>query len=271
LVRGAADDVELFLYDEVGRFGIRAADFVRELKGLEAGVINLLINSPGGDVPDAVAIYNALREHSAQVVTHIDALAASAATLIALAGDEVRMAENAMFMIHDVWGITIGSAEEHRQTAELLDKVTDATLLPAYIEATGRKESTIRAWMKAETWFTAEEAKEARFVDTVVDPSDVRASFDPDRFRFQHAPAALTDSARDPTVRELERAVRQAGLSRTAAAAFVAEGKKALRSTALQRDAEGAGLLQSLQQLTATISPAGAASCPRNSRRPSRA
>jgi len=272
LVRAATDEAEILFYDEIGFFGIRASDFVRELKAVEAKTIRLRINSPGGDLIEAVAIYNELRAHPARVVTQIDALAASAASLVALAGDEVRMAENALFMIHEPFGLTVGTAEEHRATADLLDKVSEATLVPAYVAATGRREPTIRAWMHEETWFTADEAAEAGFVDEVIDPSDARASIDTERFKFRHLPAALADGAREPTVRELERAVRRAGLSRSAAAAFVSEGKKGLRSStqALQRDAEGAELLPDVQQLIATISHAGAASCPRISSRPSR-
>lgn len=218
LVRNAAgDEVEILIYDEIGFFGIRAVDVVRELKGITAKTIRVRINSPGGDLLEAAAIYNALRGHSARVLTQIDALAASAASLVALAGVEVRMAANALLMIHDPWGVTIGNAIEHRKMADVLDKVSDSTLVKAYAEKTGADEDQIRAWMAEETWFSAEEAEEAGFADVIEDASTAKASYDPERFRYQRAPAALTGSTKEPNIRDVERALREAGFSHSQA------------------------------------------------------
>mgnify|MGYP001582012276 CR=1 FL=1 len=121
-VRAAADNsAEIFIYDFIDDWGVKAADLVPQIAALKVDLITVRINSPGGNVFDGVAIYNALRQHSARVVVQIDAMAASIATLIALGGDELRMASNALFMIHDPSAITMGTATDHRKTADLLD------------------------------------------------------------------------------------------------------------------------------------------------------
>lgn len=152
------------IYDEIGWWGVTAEQFADELSQLEASVINLHINSPGGDVFDGHAIYNALKQHPARVVTRIDALAASIASVIALAGDEVHMAANALFMIHNPWTFAMGDADDMRKHAEILDKV-GGTIAQTYKAKTGKSADEIAAWMAAETWFNADEAIEAGFVD----------------------------------------------------------------------------------------------------------
>lgn len=254
LVRNAAgDEVEILIYDEIGWFGIRAVDVVRELKGITAKKILVRINSPGGDLLEAVAIYNALRTHPAQVTTQIDALAASAASLIALAGAEVRMASNALLMIHDPWGITIGNATEHRKTADMLDKVSDSTLVKAYATKTGAEEDQVRDWMAEETWFSAEEAKDAGFVDAIDDASPTKASYDPERFRYQRAPAALTGSTKEPNIRDVERALRDAGFSHSEAKVAA---RAAIGAPGAERDARARGeFLTLLRDATTHLTP----------------
>lgn len=227
----AQDEAEILLYDEIGGFGIEANRFIAELKAVDAKTIHLRVNSPGGSVFDGVAIYNALKDHPAKIVTHIDSLAASISSVIALAGDEIVMAENAFMMIHDAWTLTIGSAAELRKVADVLDKVNASVLLPAYTTKTGKTEDEIKAWMADETWFTAEEALAAGFVDSIEKRSEVKAKFD--LSVFAKAPAALTESDAEITSREIERLLRDAGMSRKEAKAFVASGFDALS----QRDA----------------------------------
>lgn len=239
VVRAAADEAdaaEILIYDEIGFWGIAAKDVVQALRGVTAATIHARINSPGGDVMDGVAIYNALRGHGARVITHIDGMAASIASVIALAGDEVRMAENAFFMIHDPWGITIGTATEHRKTADVLDKV-EGVIAETYLKRAEAERDQVLAWMDEETWFTAEEAKDAGFVDEVVATAPVKAQFDLSAFR--HAPAALRDAEPPkPTERDLERLLRDAGLSRSEAKAAIA----ATKNPHSLRDAAEAGV-----------------------------
>ena len=236
------DEVDILLYDEIGFWGITAADFRRELDGIKASTINLRLNSPGGDVFDGIAIYNALREHPAKVITHIDGVAASMASMIALAGDEVRMAENGFLMIHNPWAMVVGNADDLRKEAELLDQISGSMLM-AYEAKSPATSEQIKDWMADETWFTAADAKEAGFVDEVIGVesddealASVAATFD--LSIYAHVPAALSGAeSHEPTVRDLERALRDAGLSQIAAKQFVSAG----RAVAEQRDVAEAG------------------------------
>ena len=183
------ESVDVLIYDEISPWGVDAQQFARELAAITAQTINLHINSPGGSVFDGTAIYNAIKAHPAKVVTHIDGVAASIASIIALAGNEVRMAANAYYMIHNPWGVVIGDAAEMRKTSDVLDKIA-GTLAATYAAKCGKPKDEVQALMDAETWMTADEALAAGFVD-VVEPagSDAKASFD--LSGFTNAPAAL--------------------------------------------------------------------------------
>ena len=164
----AAEDnssAEISIYDAIGGYDVNAKQFVDELKEIDAEVINLRINSPGGSVIDGNAMFNALQRHPAKVVTHIDGLAASMASVLAMAGDEVHMADNALLMIHNPWTMSIGDAGELRADAELLDKMS-ASILSAYGRSQYEAEE-IKDLMDAETWFTAQEAFDAGLVDHI--------------------------------------------------------------------------------------------------------
>ena len=156
---------EISIYDAIGSFDVNAKQFVDELKDINAEVINLRINSPGGSVIDGNAMFNALQRHPAKVITHIDGLAASMASVIAMAGDEVHMADNALLMIHNPWTFSMGDADELRADADLLDKMS-ASILSSY----GRSQyevDELKNLMDEETWFTAQEAFDAGFVDHI--------------------------------------------------------------------------------------------------------
>ena len=156
---------EISIYDAIGSFDVNAKQFVDELKDINADTINLRINSPGGSVIDGNAMFNALQRHPAKVITHIDGLAASMASVIAMAGDEVHMADNALLMIHNPWTFSMGDADELRADADLLDKMS-ASILSSY----GRSQyeaDELKNLMDEETWFTAQEAFDAGFVDHI--------------------------------------------------------------------------------------------------------
>lgn len=185
-----ADEAELLIYNEIGRGffgdGVAAEDLVKELAAIRAKVINVRINSNGGSVFEGLAIYNALIRHPARVVTHVDGIAASIASVLALAGAEVRIAKNAFMMIHNPHGMAMGNAADMRKMAETLETV-GGSLLGIYRGRTGKSEAEVQAWMDAETWFNATDAKEAGFVDVVTKDQAVAASFD--LSAFQHVPA----------------------------------------------------------------------------------
>jgi ATP-dependent protease ClpP protease subunit len=150
-------DAELHVYDEIGYWGVTAAEFVKELQALDVDSIRLHINSPGGDVFDGLAILNALRQHRARIDVTVDGLAASAASFIAMCGDTVMMAPQSMMMIHDAAGMAWGDARELRSTADLLDKVS-GNIADVYTARAGGTAAEWRARMLDETWLTAAEA-----------------------------------------------------------------------------------------------------------------
>lgn len=169
-------DPELLVYGEISEwYGVDSKSFAEELKNISATNINVRINSPGGEVFAAQAIYSMLKRHPARVTVFIDGIAASAATIIAMAGDKVVMPENAMMMIHNPLIWTYGNANEMREVADLLDKVRE-TLLAVYRDKTGLPDDQLIELLDAETYLTAGEAKDLGFVDEVEQAVKVAAT-----------------------------------------------------------------------------------------------
>jgi ATP-dependent protease ClpP protease subunit len=168
-------EAEISIYDSIGGFGVSANEFIDELKGLgDVETINLRIASGGGSIVEGNTIFNALKRHSAKVVTHVDSLAASMASVIAMAGDEIHMAANALLMIHNPWTMSMGGAEQLRKDADLLDKM-EANIRTSYGRSNLSAEE-LDAAMDAETYFTAEEALEKGFIDVISDANLAAAS-----------------------------------------------------------------------------------------------
>ena len=146
--RAQARGAEIVIYDEIGAFGIPAKAFLDELKALgPVAELTVRINSPGGSVFDGVAIYNALKRHDAAITVWIDGIAASIASMIAMAGDEVVMPENAMLVLHDPSGLVAGTAADMRAMAEALDRMK-AGMVAAYRDKSGRDDAEIEALMR---------------------------------------------------------------------------------------------------------------------------
>jgi ATP-dependent Clp endopeptidase proteolytic subunit ClpP len=178
-----------FVYGEIGT-EVHSESIVQQLSQVPDKSVLVRINSGGGSIHDGNAIFNALRQHRGGVRVMIDGVAASAASFIAMAGDQIEMAENALLMIHNPFMGSGGTAEDLRRGAELLDRIA-ANMLAAYASKTGMDRNTVNSMMAAETWFTAEEAKEAGFIDEITAELDVAASVDPHRFRS--APAHIRE------------------------------------------------------------------------------
>lgn len=220
-VKAGAKEATLYLYDAIVADdltaewwgGVSAPAFVRDVAALDGiDVIHLRINSPGGDVFGGRAMEQALRETKAKVIAHIDGYAASAASYVALAADEVVMAPGAMIMIHKAWTVAYGNSNDLLQTAALLDKI-DGTLADTYVRETGADRQQVLDWMAAETWFTAEEAVAAGFADSIAEGSKAAAAATFDLSAYANAPAAAKAAVKPPTA-ELtgDMSARQAAL-----------------------------------------------------------
>lgn len=200
----APTEAEVLLYDVIVDSeleaewwgGVAPEPFTQALRGITADVIHLRINSPGGSVFAARAMETALREHKAKIVVHIDALAASAASFLAMAGDKIIMSKGAMMMIHKAWTVAWGNADELKKQADLLDKI-DGTLVTTYADRSGQPPEAVLALLAAETWFTAQEAIDAGLADSIAaDP--VKAAAQWNLTAYAHAPVQTPAPAPAP-------------------------------------------------------------------------
>lgn len=198
VVRNAAGDAaEIYLYGPIGSAGfwgdgseITAARFQADLKSLGAvKKITCRINSEGGDVFDGKTIYTLLVQHVAKVTCCVDGLAASAASFIAMAGDQIDMAEGAFMMIHNAWSMSAGNATDMRKCADLLDMV-DASMVDVYAARTKCSADEIRMMMADETWMAAAAALDKGFCDAVT-PNKAVAAAVRDATKYRHLPAAF--------------------------------------------------------------------------------
>lgn len=171
-IRAAKADqpAEILLYDEIGYWGVTAGAFQQALLQAGDGPVRVRINSPGGDVFDGLAIFNALAAHKGGVETVVDGLAASMASVIALAGP-MTMQDSSMFMIHNAWTFMAGNRHDLTKQAGVLGKI-DGQIAAIYGAKTGLSAEEIAAAMDAETWLTAAEAKTAGYADTVLPPPE---------------------------------------------------------------------------------------------------
>ena len=165
---------------------IDAKSFIDEIKNIPNDTSVLLrINSPGGSVIDGLAIYDAVNRMPQKVTSRIEGIAASMASVIALAADEVIMSENSLYMIHNVGGGVVGGSDDLRKAAELMDKMGDR-LVNIYVSKTGQSEEQIRSWMDEETWFSSIEAQEAGFINLVEEPIKMAAKFDIKKYDYKN-------------------------------------------------------------------------------------
>jgi ATP-dependent Clp endopeptidase proteolytic subunit ClpP len=233
-IKNKANKAEIWIYEQIGEDfwtggGVTAKDFQKELSEITASQIDLHINSPGGQVFEGVAIYNLLKQHKATITTYIDGIAASIASVIALSGDKVVMAANALFMMHNPSGIVMGTASDMRKTADLLDKVR-GTLLTVYAGKSTKSEQDIVGLLEDETWFNAEEALAAGFADEIAGAMDLAAcaKFVPVMAKagFKHVPKEINASRDVLTAKDAEKGLRDAGFSHKQAKGILAEGFK---------------------------------------------
>ena len=227
-------EATVYLYDEISMWGIEAKPFVEELNALDVDTIHLRIDSPGGDVFAARAIHTAIKQHKAKVIAHIDGIAASAASFIAMAADEIEIVDGGFLMIHkalsffDIFGYFNDDnlaelIEEITKERGILSKVDDS-IATDYAKRTGIDKAEILTMMKADTWLTADEALKMGFVDRIYEGE--KAQNRHDLSIYANVPESLKGSDSELTKRDVERALRDVGLSQAHAKAILAGGWK---------------------------------------------
>ena len=176
----------IHIYDEIGVHGVTAKSFLDDLKDLKGKDITVHINSTGGDVFQGQAIYSALKSYTGNVTVKIEGLAASMATIIALAGDKIQMTANSLFMIHSPMSNIFGNKSQMRRQINALEKV-ESTMLSVYSKRTKMSDDKINLMMETETWLSADEALEMGFVDEVIGAVKVVAKYDCSGFQNKTA------------------------------------------------------------------------------------
>ena len=180
--KASAEMVDVYLFNEIGMWGVTAQDFINDIKEHKEQPMNLHINCVGGDVFDGMAIYNVLLKRTQKTTVYVEGIAASMGSVIALAGDTVIMSENSLLMIHNAWGGTMGEADDMRKYANILDKLSDESA-DIYVKKTGLSLEEVKDMMDEETWLNAEEALEYGFVDSISDAIKVAAKVDVSKFK----------------------------------------------------------------------------------------
>lgn len=205
--KAAAQGVgELYIYGDIVRYqwdedDTSAKSFKRDLDVLgDIQTLNLYINSPGGSVFEGVAIYNILKRHKAKIHVHIDALAASIASVIAMAGDTITMPSNSMMMIHNPWMFTWGNAAQLRKDADDLDRI-GVSMKQSYLERAGDKleEERLTELLDAETWLTAQECLDYGLCDVIGQENQAAACVSDELFdRYKNVPESLQNARQQP-------------------------------------------------------------------------
>lgn len=202
-IRASAESIDISIHDEIGSWGVSAKQFMADLKAHPANLpVNISLHSPGGEVLDGLAIYNTLKARTAPVSVKIEGLAASMASVIAMAGSTITMPRNAYLMIHNPSGMAFGDSADMRELADLLDKL-QGSLVNAYESRTGLPRAEIISLMEAETWMDGDDALARGFIDSVTDEVALSASaFDKRRLvnmpKHATSPTATAEPVQPP-------------------------------------------------------------------------
>jgi len=200
----ASDEAEIFIYDVIGGLDVDAKSFIEQVKAIAANKIKLRINSPGGSVFDAIAIYNYMQSSEKTFNVLVDGIAASAASFIAMAGDTLTMPANTFLMIHNAWMSVYGNPEELRKAADDLDKFNDSIVM-SYVDKTGMEESEIRKLMDDESWISGEEAQEMGFADEVIGAVEIAASYDKSKLDMPENVKCVIQAAKQKKEKKMDK------------------------------------------------------------------
>lgn len=220
------EDAEIFIFDVLGFPFNDINAMIREISSIKAKNLLVRLNSPGGDPIDTFALYHELKNHKAKVTVRIEAMAASSASFLALAGNEVQAYSSSLMMIHNCFVVAVGNRFELAEIGDILEKI-DTNMQDIYTAKTKIGKREMSQMMKDETWLNANEMKEKGFIDTILTSGKAaKALFD--LSIFAHVPNDLIpEGNNEPTIRDLEKALRDAGLSKNSAKAILARGWKA--------------------------------------------
>ncbi|WP_417168744.1 head maturation protease, ClpP-related [Terrihalobacillus insolitus] len=211
-----SNSADIFIYGDIERYKFieedtTATSFKEDLDSLgDVATINLYINSPGGSVFEGIAIHNMLKRHKAKVNVYVDALAASIASVIAMAGDAIFMPKNSMLMIHNAWTIALGNAAELRKKADDLDRISNSSK-QSYLQKSGDKltEEKLQEMLDAETWLSADDAFSYGLCDEVLEENQMAASISEELFaKYKNVPESLVkenEQDTSPTKEEMEK------------------------------------------------------------------
>jgi len=232
----------IYLYEDIGGwFGIDHLEFVKEFNALEADTIHLRVDSGGGDIFAARTIKTAIMQHKANVIVHVDGLAASAASFLIMGANEIEIVDGGFLMIHnassllDILGFfnidDLNSLIDDLSKERNLHTKINETIANDYVKRTGKDLETILQWMTAETWFTSKEALENGFVDRVYDGEPTKGNYDlsifnnvPEEIKLRNKTNQNKETKKDLNERDLEKALRDAGCSRSLAKEILAKG-----------------------------------------------
>lgn len=231
------DNTDLLIYDVIGWPYNDVKELVTMLSDIKSQTITVKINSPGGDVFDGTALANALLQHPAKIITKVEGLAASMASVIAMAGNEIQAFSNSMMMIHNAWSFTYGNQYELMDMVELLKKI-DGNIVDAYHTKANVGKREIIQMMKDTTWLTAKQAKDKGFVDTIIELKAAKAAFD--LSIFGNVPDDFIDNKENKlTEREIEKAIRDVyDLSHKEVKAILAGCRKSKDEAESEEDTE---------------------------------
>ena len=226
------DSTELFIFDVLGFPFNDINGLIRDISAIKSNSLLVRLNSPGGDIIDSIALYQALKNHSSRVTVRIEALAASAASIVALAGQEVQAYSTSLMMIHNAWVVAVGNRFELQDISDILEKI-DINMQDVYTAKTKIGKREMSDMMKNETWMNAKEMKAKGFIDTILDGKGAKAEFD--LSIFDNVPDGVgNETPIESTEREKERALRDVGFSQKEAKAILAG-----RREGTQRDVGG--------------------------------
>ena len=239
--RAAAEDASISILDVIGQDdwtgeGVTSKRIAGALRAIGEQAVTVNLNSPGGDFFEGVAIYNLLRQHPAKVTVNILGLAASSASIIAMAGDEVRIGKTGFIMVHNAWVVAVGNRHDLAEAATMMEPFDDA-MASLYADRSGKKKAEAARWMDDETWFNGEEAVDLGLADAFL-PGD----------------ATIAGSAKGAAKaeRRTENALIRAGLSRSERRSLITELKGGTQDAA-PNATQDAGTLAAIERLSAII------------------